>query len=110
MLRINGLKVATFIGIHTWEHQIKQTLLFDLTIPIDVKRCQDNIANTLDYDSVSRWITEYVSQRSFRLLETAADQIVTMLQQQFSITHLTLSVTKMYAVKNAGAVQITLQR
>ncbi|NDH66653.1 MAG: dihydroneopterin aldolase [Gammaproteobacteria bacterium] len=109
-LRITGLKVPTRIGIYPWEQQIDQTLSFDLSIPIDTKRCHDNLANTLDYAAVCQCITEFVRQQSFYLVENAAEQVLKLLQTTFAITHLSLTVTKLYAVKNAGAIQITVNR
>lgn len=87
-----------------------QPLLFDLSIPIDVSRYQDNIANALDYAVLCHSITDFVSQRSFQLLETVAEQVLNLLQEKFAIPHLTLSVSKPHAVPNAGPVQISLQR
>lgn len=110
MLRINGLKAPTRIGIYDWEHQIDQTLSFDLEIPIDVKRAKDNLANVVDYAAVSQCITQFVRQQSFYLLETAAEQVVTLLQNTFSLPHLRLTVTKLHAVRNAGSIQITVNR
>jgi dihydroneopterin aldolase len=109
-LRITGLKVATRIGVYTWEQHIMQTLVFDLCIPIEVQHAQDNLANVLDYAELCQCITTFVSERSFQLLETAAEQVLQMLQQQFSLQHLTLTVTKLFAVKNAASIQISLER
>ncbi|MCX7119562.1 MAG: dihydroneopterin aldolase [Legionellales bacterium] len=96
--------------MYPWEQQIDQTLSFDLSIPIDTKRCHDNLANTLDYAAVCQCITEFVRQQSFYLVENAAEQVLKLLQTTFAITHLSLTVTKLYAVKNAGAIQITVNR
>lgn len=75
-----------------------------------MSQCQDNLAKTLDYAKLCESITEFVSSRSFQLLETAAEQVLQMLQHNFALQHLTLTVTKLFTVKNAGAIQITLER
>lgn len=109
-LRITGLKIPAKIGVYTWEQHITQTLVFDLSIPIDISHYQDNINHALDYAKLCQSIHEFVSSRSFQLLETAAEQVLTMLQQRFNLTQLTLTVTKLFAVPNASAIQITLER
>lgn len=96
--------------MYAWEQHINQTLVFDLSIPIDISRYQDNLNNALDYAAVCQCITEFVTTRSFQLLETAAEQVLTMLQQSFNLTKLTLTVTKLFAVPNASNIQITLER
>ena len=109
-LRITSLKVSTKIGVYAWEQRILQSLLFDLSIPIDMSRYQDNIANALDYAAVCQSITQFVSSQSFQLLETVAEQVLNMLQKKFAIQHMTLTVSKPLAVKNAGPIQICLER
>lgn len=99
------------IGIYDWEQYIDQALIFDLCIPININRCKDNkLANTLDYADVCQSITNYVKEHSFFLLETAAEEVFSMLKQNFSLTHMTLTVAKQYAVKNAGSIQVTIDR
>ncbi|PJD92905.1 MAG: dihydroneopterin aldolase [Legionella sp.] len=109
-LHIADLKIATQIGVYAWEQRIKQTLVFDLSIPLDLSHCQDNLANTIDYAQLCQHITEFVASRSFQLLETAAEQVLTLIQTHYGIEHLTLKVSKPFAVKNAGKIQIILER
>lgn len=109
-LRITSLKVSTKIGVYAWEQRMLQSLIFDLCIPIDISRYQNNIANALDYATVCQSITQFVSSQSFQLLETVAEQVFSMLQEKFVIQHMTLTVSKPLAVKNAGPIQICLER
>lgn len=109
-LRITSLKVSTKIGVYAWEQRILQSLIFDLSIPIDMSGYQDKLANALDYAAICHSITEFVASRSFQLLETAAEQVLAMLQEKFAIKHITLTVGKPLAVKNAGPIQIHLER
>ncbi len=68
------------------------------------------MANALDYTEVCQTVTQFVAFRSFNLLETAAEQVMSMLQQHFALTHLTLTVTKPFAVNNASVIQVTVER
>lgn len=109
-LRITSLKVLTKIGVYTWEQRILQPILIDLSIPIEVRHYQDTLANALDYAAVCQSITEFMGSRSFQLLETAAEQVLHMLQTTFAIKHVTLTMSKPLAVKHAGPIQIVLER
>ncbi|MFI4918966.1 MAG: dihydroneopterin aldolase [Legionellales bacterium] len=110
LLSIKALNVATHIGVHAWEQRIKQQLLIDISIPIDCSTCQDNLANTLDYDSLCKAVTHFVESTSFQLIETVADSVVLLIQQEFKVTKLTVAVSKPHAIKNAGLIQVIADR
>ncbi|HVT62608.1 MAG TPA: dihydroneopterin aldolase, partial [Legionellaceae bacterium] len=95
------LKIPTRIGIYPWEQRIQQTLIFELDIPLNIAQCNENIKNTIDYEQLCQMITDFVSTRSFQLLETVADQVTHLIQRHYQIPHLTMTVTKPFAVKNA---------
>ncbi|MDI1352047.1 MAG: dihydroneopterin aldolase [bacterium] len=110
MLCINALSVATKIGVHAWEQRINQQLLIDITIPLDFSACQENLNNTIDYDALCHSVTHYVESQSFQLIETVANKVAQLIQQQFKVKSLTLSVTKPHAVKNAGVIKVVVTR
>lgn len=105
-LKITALKVATKIGVHAWEQRINQTLLIDITILCDFSHCEDNLANTVDYDALCKAVTHYVETKSFQLIETVASEVTQLIAQEFNITNLTVAVSKPHAVSNAGNIQV----
>jgi 7,8-dihydroneopterin aldolase/epimerase/oxygenase len=109
-LQITGLKVATRIGVHTWEQQIHQTLLLDICIPTDFKGCEDELSNTIDYDKLCKAVTHFVESKAFQLIETVAEEVAHLIKTDFKIPELTLSVSKPHAVKNAGNIQVKVTR
>jgi dihydroneopterin aldolase len=109
-LNIKSLSVATKIGVHAWEQRINQQLLIDITIPTDFSSCDDNLANTIDYDALCRTVTEFVESRTFQLIETVANDIAQLIKQEFKVTKVTIAVNKPHAVKNAGAIQVVVNR
>ncbi len=109
-LHIKALSVATKIGVHAWEQQINQQLLIDITIPSDFSACQDNLANTIDYDALCQTVTRFVESKSFQLIESVAAEVAHLIKQEFSVSQLTVAVTKPHAVKNAGIIQVVVNR
>jgi dihydroneopterin aldolase len=110
ILNIKGLNVAAKIGVHVWEQRINQQLLIDISIPSDFSNCQDDIANTLDYDSLCKTVTEFVESKSFQLIESVADSVARLIQQEFKVTKINVAVSKPNAVKNAGTIQVVVNR
>lgn len=109
-LIINSLIVPTKIGVYHWEQQIDQNVLIDLIIPFDSSTCDDKLSNTVDYELLCLTITEFVQSRSFQLIETIANEVAQLVQQKFSIDSLTVKVSKPHAIKNAGPVQVIVNR
>ena len=109
-LRISALSINTRIGVHAWEQRISQKLLLDITIPVDLSTCHDTLANTIDYDALCKYVTEFVESRAFTLIETVAEQVAQLIKETFNIAQLTVSVSKPHAVKNAGNVCVTITR
>lgn len=109
-LHINNLHVNTHIGVYAWEQQILQTLLIDITIPTDCRDCDDTLENTLDYDAICTSVIEFVEKNNFKLIETVANAVATLVKKQFSLKKITVSVNKPHAIKQAKEVRITVER
>jgi dihydroneopterin aldolase len=109
---IRALRISTKIGIFAWEQAIKQTLLLDIDMSTDVRAAaaQDNINATIDYDAVSRRLTEFVSGKNFQLIETVAEQVSEILLKEFQVKWLRLSVAKPSAVSTAKEVGVCIER
>ena len=109
-LDIKALSVNTRIGVHVWEQRISQRLLLDISIPTDCSLCNDELANTIDYDKLCQAVTTHVESNSFQLIETVANTVAELVKSQFNIAEVTVRVSKPHAIKNAGDIQITVNR
>lgn len=105
-LNISALSVSTHIGVHAWEQRIKQTLLIDISITHDFSNCNDDIANTIDYERLCQLVTSYVESNSFQLIETVAQHIIKLIRDEFSVTEFQVTVSKPHAIKNAKNIQV----
>lgn len=110
ILNITALKVKTRIGAHAWEQQILQQLLIDIQIQNDFTGCNDLLANTLDYDALCAEVTAFVESNHFLLIETVADVVAKLIKEKFAVSELSVTVSKPYAIKNAGNISVTVNR
>lgn len=109
-LHIKALNVSTRIGVYSWEQHINQQLLIDISIDTDFSNCQDNLNETINYATLCETVTDFVESRSFQLIETVANEVAHLIQQNFKVTQLTVGISKPHAVKNAGTIQVIVRR
>lgn len=109
---IEGLEVDTVIGIHDWERRIRQALRFDLELGFDNRKpaASDDVADTLDYDAISRRLTAFVQASEFGLVETLAERCAALLIEEFGVAWLRIKLSKPGAVGNAVAVGVVIER
>jgi dihydroneopterin aldolase len=93
---VKDLRVQAVIGVHDWEREIEQTLIFTVDMATDVRKpaATDNLADALDYSAVAAAITAVVREGKFRLIETAAERVAERLLASFPVTWLRLELRK----------------
>lgn len=109
-LQIKALNVSTKIGVYAWEQRIKQQLLIDISMDTDLSACEDDLSKTIDYAALCETVTHFVEANSFQLIETVANEVAQLIQQQFNVAQITVAVSKPHAVKNAGTIQVVVRR
>jgi dihydroneopterin aldolase len=109
---VEGLAVETVIGVYDWEREITQRLLVDLEMAWDnrVPAASDDVADALDYAAVSERVSHCIQALQPQLLETAAEAVATMLQQDFGVSWLRLTINKPGAVPAATSVGVRIER
>lgn len=109
---IKQLQIDTTIGAYEWEKSIKQTLLLDLEMAWDNRPAAENdeLDKALDYARVSERISQWLANQQIELIETVAERIAQMLQDEFGISWLRLTVNKPGAVANAACVGVVIER
>ena len=113
IIYLRELTINTIIGVCSFEKQIKQTLLLDIEVGVDIKTAANSssLKDTIDYESLAKVLTEFISSQQFHLIETIAEKSTTFLLQKYPRIHtIKLSVTKPGAVSNAKSVGITIVR
>jgi len=109
---IRGLEVKTVIGIYDWEKEIKQKITIDLEMASDIKKAADTdeIADALDYKSVSKRLISFVEESEIQLIETLAEKIAEIVLSEFGVSWLKLSLGKPGAVTGSRDVGVIIER
>ncbi|QJQ97027.1 MULTISPECIES: dihydroneopterin aldolase [Halomonadaceae] len=109
---IEALEVDTVIGVYDWERKIHQRLSLDLELATDIRPAAacDDLTLTLDYAAICERIARFADENAFALVETFAERLARLLQEEFSIAWLRLCVRKPGAVRAAAAVGVIIER
>jgi dihydroneopterin aldolase len=109
---VKGLRADAFIGVYDWEHEQTQPLIMDLTMQWDqqLAGASDDLADALDYDSLSKAVVALVQSRPRQLIETVAAEIATLVLEQFKVATVTVRVEKPNAVAAATTVGVEITR
>ena len=110
---VHDLSVSAVIGVHDWEREIEQTLVFsvDMARSADVRpaAATDDLADALDYSAVAAPITAVVRDGKFHLIETAAERVAERLLTDFPVASLRLNVRKPITADGYTAA-VTIER
>ena len=111
LVSVRDLSVQAVIGVHDWEREITQTLVFTVELAADVRSAarHDDLADALDYSAVARTIASVVQDGRFRLIETAAERVAERLLAGHPVTWLRLEVRKPIASGGYTAA-VTIER
>lgn len=91
-------------------HQAK--VLIDFELPVDCTRAavDDDVADTLDYKSVSKRIIAFVEASEFKLVETMAERLATLVIAEFDVAWIRLRINKPGAIRGSRDVGVAIER
>jgi dihydroneopterin aldolase len=109
---IHGLTVDTVIGIFDWERKIRQKLVLDIEMAVDISpsAATEDIDRTVSYKDVSDRLTQFVEQSEFLLVETMAEQIASLILTEFPVPFVRIKLGKPGAIANAHDVGVIIER
>ncbi|MBR9829098.1 MAG: dihydroneopterin aldolase [Oceanospirillales bacterium] len=109
---IRELQVETVIGIYDWERKVRQTVSLDLEMGTDIRAAAatEDIENTLNYKTVAKRLIAFISESEFLLVETMAEEIAQIVQNEFPVPWLRLRLSKPGAVRGARDVGVIIER
>jgi len=96
---VRDLAVRAVIGVHDWEREVEQTLIFSVdmvpeTAGVRQAAATDDLADVLDYSAVANTIAAVVRDGRFHLIETAAERVAERLLADHPVTWLRLELRK----------------
>jgi len=109
---VTDLRVDAIVGIWDWERAMTQSVSIDLEMAWDIRPAVavDDIGATLDYRAVAKCVTAFVEESRFKLIETMAERIAELIQQEFGVTWLRVSIRKPSAVRGSRDVGVRIER
>ncbi|MEX0607608.1 MAG: dihydroneopterin aldolase [Halofilum sp. (in: g-proteobacteria)] len=109
---LRDLRVETIIGIFDWERTTRQVVGIDLEMAADVARAAatDSIDDALDYKAISKRLIDAVSNSSFQLIETLAEEIARIVREEFGVSWVKVTVAKPGAIRGARDVGVVIER
>lgn len=109
---IRDLRIETIIGIYDWEREVKQTISLDLEMAHDISEAAgtDDIQYALNYKSIAKRLIEFIEQSEFLLVERMAEEIASVVRNEFSVPWLKLRVSKPGALRGSQDVGIIIER
>jgi dihydroneopterin aldolase len=107
---IRELSVPAVIGVHDWEREVTQTLVFSVDMAADVRKAaaSDDLADALDYSAVARTISAVVRDGRFRLIETAAERVAERLLADHAVSWVRVEVRK--PIRDGYTAAVTIER
>lgn len=108
---IRELRVSAVIGVHDWERDIEQTLVFAVDMAADVAKAaaSDRISDALDYSAVAQTVTDVVTQGEFQLIETAAERVARQLLADYPLGWVRVEVAKPLS-RDGYTAAVTVER
>jgi dihydroneopterin aldolase len=109
---LTDLRVETVIGIYDWEKAIRQTVAVDLEMGTDIRKAAatDDIEHTLNYKAISKRLTSHIEQSKVELIETLGEQIASILQNEFDVRWVKVTLHKPGAITGAADVGVIIER
>lgn len=110
-IAITDLEVFFHIGVPDLERATPQRLLVSVTLEIDCARAAgaDDIRGTIDYYRVAQDVLGFGEGRSWRLIETLADQIAALVLDRYHPLAVTVEVKK-FPIPQARWVSVKLTK
>jgi dihydroneopterin aldolase len=109
---IHGLTVETTIGIFDWERTIKQKVVLDIEMAVDIRAsaANEDIDRTVSYKDVSDRLLAFITASEFLLVETMAEEIAALVLNEFPVPFVRLKLGKPGAVPEAQDVGVIIER
>lgn len=112
ILYIHDLRIDTVIGVYDWERRIRQTVVFDIDLGVDVRKAAaaDGIADAVDYGQVAQRVIAFVETSQFTLVETLAEKVAEIIYNEFKVPWMRLKLNKQGAVRGVRDVGVVIER
>ena len=111
-LVIKDLLLRGVVGINDWEREAKQDILLNLELYLDASEAgsSDDMADTLNYRTLTKDIITYVEGSSHFLVEALATEIARIAVTVHGAQRVIVRVEKPGALRFASSVGVEIER
>lgn len=111
VIRIKNLALRTIIGTTEYERRDKQDVIINVALEVDASRAveTDDIANALNYRTLTKRIIEEVEGSDYFLLEKLADSILRIVMGMEDVLWARVRVDKPQALRFAESVSVEMR-
>ena len=111
-IEIKDLLVRGIVGINENERRKRQDILINLVLTADVRPAgrSDDIAETVNYRTVTKSIIRLVEDSAYFTVEKLATEVARLVLEDPRVCEVTLSVEKPGALRFARSVGVTIRR
>jgi len=111
-LLVKDLLLRCIIGAQDWEREKKQDVLINLVMDTDIRAAakSDNIADALNYRTVTKAIIAHVEESSYFTVEALATAIARICVVDHHVSRVTVRVEKPGALRFARSVGVEIER
>lgn len=112
-IEIEGLSVDCVIGFAQWERMVKQTIVLDMRLAVDVRKAaladepRPDLFNT---KSLSKRLQSYIAGTEFHLIETLAERVAELILEEFPVHQVRLKLSKPGALRGTRNVAVRITR
>jgi dihydroneopterin aldolase/D-erythro-7,8-dihydroneopterin triphosphate epimerase len=109
---IHDLFLRTIIGINEEERTERQDVVINLVVETDTRRAgqSDDIADAVNYRTLTKQIIELVENSQFLLVERLAEVIATLCLADSRVDKVKVTVEKPLALRFARSVGVSIER
>ena len=109
---IRDLLARGILGINDWEREQPQDILINLTLFSDLRRAgfSDDIADTVNYRTVTKRILSMVEASTRYTVEALAADIAQLCLEEPAVTRVRVRVEKPGALRFARSVGVEIER
>ena len=110
-LRIQDIAVECRLGVSEEERTAPQTIRIDLELAVDAARAaaRDDVRSTVDYAALVSSVQELAQSRPYRLLETVAEEVASLVLGKSGTAWVRVEVRKR-ALPGIGYAAVTVER
>jgi dihydroneopterin aldolase len=110
-IHIEQLELETRVGVGEEERARPQRVTLNLTVWLGTgfDRLQDDITRTVNYVELCRTAGQLVEKREWKLIETLASELASLLLEKFPLKAVELEVRK-FVLPNTQYVSATVRR